>query len=264
MNIFFFGATELGLSCFKKILDMGYTVSGCAYTGEKIIVRKKPEGIKNYTYVDFKEVAADQNIPAIEFDKNKQELFYNELLKLKPDLIIVAGWHYLIASNILDMPGLGAIGLHASLLPEYRGGSPLVWQLINGEKNAGISLFYLESDGGVDTGHIIGQESFSIEDDDTIKELLIKSEKSGIALLEKYLPLIEKGISPKIKQDESKATVYRQRVPSDGKINWDDSPTNIRNFIRAQTKPYPGAYTVIDGKKVIIWDADISEVELEQ
>ena len=242
---------------------MGFSICGCSCTSEKIIVKRNPEGIKNYTYADFETIAERHGIPALIFEKSNQDLFTEKVTELKPDLIVVAGWHYLISSEILNVPALGAIGLHASLLPKYRGGSPLTWQLINGEKEGGISLFYLEDGGGVDTGHIIGQESFPINDEDTIKELLDKSQRSAIDLLEKYLPLIEQGIAPKINQDESQATVYRQRVPSDGEINWDDSAIDIKNFIRAQTKPYPGAYTIIGNKKVTIWDADITEVGIE-
>jgi len=263
MNILFFGTTEFGLRCFNKIHEMGFNICGCACTSEKIIVKRHPEGIKNYTFVDFKMIAEQHNIPALIFKKNDQDLFIKNIISLKPELIIVAGWHYLLSSEILNIPTLGAIGLHASLLPKYRGGSPLTWQLINGEKEGGISLFYLEDGGGVDTGHIIGQEFFPINDEDTIKELMDKSRTGAINLLEKYLPLIEQGTAPKIKQDESQATVYKQRVPSDGEINWDDSIINIKNFIRAQTKPYPGAYTIINNKKITIWDADITEDGIE-
>ena len=261
MKIFFMGITGFGLSCYNKIRELGYDISGCVYTGENIIVRRNPEGIKNSTYIDFKKIAERHNITGIYFDKTRQDDFAAEVIKLKPDLIIVAGWHYILSSKILNIPPLGVIGLHASLLPKYRGSSPLTWQLINGEKEAGITLFYIEDGGGVDTGDIIGQESFLIEENDTIKELISKSETGAFNLLEKYLPLIEQGSAPRIKQDESQATIYKQRIPADGEIDWNDSPENIRNFIRAQTKPYPGAFTFIGNKKVTVWDADISETD---
>ena len=260
MNIFFIGTTEFGLACFEKIKEMGYHICGCAYTSENIIVKRNPEGIKNATYIDFKEVAERNSIHGLCFEKSNQESFINGIVQLNPDLIVVAGWHYMLSSNVLSIPTLGTIGLHASLLPRYRGGSPLVWQMINGENEAGITLFYLEERGGVDTGHVIGQEPFFIEYDDTIRELIKKSQIGAIGLLEKYLPMIKNGTAPKSKQNETLATHYKQRIPSDGEINWGDSPENIRNFIRAQTKPYPGAFTFIDNKKVIIWDAEITEI----
>ena len=257
-RVFFIGVTEFGLACFNKLAQMGVNIVGCVHTKDTLTARKV-SGIINATYVDFEKVAQKHDIDCIYFDKvtSSPGELEQQIAELSPDLIIVAGWHYILRKELLDIPPLGVLGLHSSLLPKYRGGSPLVWQMINGEKEAGISLFYLEK--GIDTGDIVGQETFTLEETDTIKEALLKSQEAGLKLIENYIPQVLNGTAPKKKQDESKATYVPQRIPSDGEINWGDSAVSIKNFIRAQTKPYPGAFTYIGGKKVIIWDADIIE-----
>lgn len=180
-----------------------------------------------------------------------------EVAQLQPDLTLVAGWYYMVGKDLRNVAPKGAIGLHGSLLPKYRGGAPLVWSMINGEEEGGISLFYLED--GVDAGDIIGQERFLIEDDDTIADSLVKLEEAGERLLERYLPLLAKGEAPRIPQNHSEATEFPQRSPADGEVDWSKSASEIRNFIRAQTRPYPGAFTHIAGKKVILWDVDVLE-----
>ena len=256
-KIFFIGVTEFGLVCFDRLVQMKANIVGCAYTEDKIVMKKQPDGMKNVTYVNFGEVAREHQIEGVFFDKASPLRFEQRVKDLNPDLIIVAGWHYIIRSEVLDIPRLGTVGLHASLLPRYRGGSPLVWQMIHGEKEAGVSLFYLED--GIDTGDVIGQERFSIEEADTIQQALLKSQQAALTLLDTYIPPLLNGAAPRIKQNESEAFYVRQRIPSDGEIDWNDTPQNIKNFIRAQTKPYPGAFTYINNKKVVIWDAEVVE-----
>ena len=146
-------------------------------------------------------------------------------------------------------------GIHALLLPDYSGGAPLVWAIINGEKKTGVTFFYFDE--GVDSGDIIAQEEIDIYENDTIKTLYEKAELTGKNILIKYLPLLAVNQAPRIKQDESKRRIFPQRKPSDGEIDWNWESKRIKNFIRAQTKPYPGAFTLINNKKIIIWDADI-------
>ncbi|MCA6596329.1 MAG: methionyl-tRNA formyltransferase [Pseudanabaena sp. M046S1SP1A06QC] len=255
LKIFFMGTTKLSYICVQKLISLGYELVGCASVPEIFQISYSPEGVKNINFFDFEGLAKELNIPCVAYNKENKLEFEILVRNLSPDLILVAGWYYHISNSIRRIPSKGVIALHASLLPKYRGGAPLVWAIINGEKETGVSLFYM--DNGVDTGDIIGQSTFPIEDNDTIKDLLLKVEKSSENLLEHFLPLIEFGLAPSISQDNNKATVYPQRSPKDGLIDWSKSTEQIRNFIRAQTRPYPGAYTMINDKKVIIWDADI-------
>jgi len=256
-KILFMGVTQFALSCFDKLMQMGLNVVGCVYTKDQIIMKKQPNGMQNVTFVDFNAIAEENQIEAIFFDKSDTEPFEQKIQEIKPDLIIVAGWHYIIKPEMLKLPRLGVVGLHSSILPRYRGGSPLVWQIINGESKAGMSLFYLEE--GIDTGNVIGQIEFEIEETDRIKEALVKSQQAAISLIDEFVPQILQGTAPSIKQNDKDAFYVKQRFPHDGEIDWNDTPQNIKNFIKAQAKPYPGAFTYMADKKVVIWDADIIE-----
>jgi len=175
-----------------------------------------------------------------------------------PEFILVVGWYHIVPKEIRDMAKRGAVGLHASMLPNYRGGAPLVWALINGESETGISLFYL--DDGVDTGNIISQRKIPIKLNDTIKTLYAKAEEEGINLLVENLPLIVENKQTVFQQPMPNAfhqKVWAQRSPDDGLINWNSSALELYNFIRAQTKPYPGAFTYLHGKKTTIWEGKL-------
>jgi methionyl-tRNA formyltransferase len=255
MRIFFMGATRFGYRCLNTVLKSGAHVVGCASTPEIFQISYAPSGVKNVNYVDFSVVARELGIPSIPYDRGAQSRFVERVALLKPDLIVVAGWYYMVSGDLRRIAPKGAIGLHGSLLPKYRGGAPLVWSMINGEEEGGVSLFYLED--GVDEGDIIAQKPFPIEETDTIADALRKLEDAGARLLEENLPLLANGIATRIAQNHAEATLFPQRSPADGEIDWSWSAKRIRDFIRAQTRPYPGAFTKIGRKKVILWDADI-------
>lgn len=157
--------------------------------------------------------------------------------------------------SIRNIPPLGCAGLHASLLPKYRGGAPLVWAIINGEKETGISLFYLAE--GVDDGNIISQKKVSVTLRDTIKTVYERIERATLSMLEETIPLIKERRVIPTKNEIEKGSLYPQRKPEDGLIDWNKPCLEIYNFIRAQTHPYPGAFTYHEKKKLIIWRAKI-------
>lgn len=257
MKVFFMGATKFGHRCLKTVLKAGMQVVGCAVTTEVFQISYAPSGVKNVTYVDFSVIAKELGIPGIPYERGRQSRFIEAVARLKPDLILVAGWYYMVSRELRNVAPKGAIGLHGSLLPKYRGGAPLVWAMINGEKETGVTLFYLED--GVDEGDILGQEAFSLAETDTIADALGKLEEAAQRVLERTLPLLASGRAPRVPQNHAEATVFPQRSPEDGAIDWSWSSKRIRDFIRAQTRPYPGAFTRIAGKKVILWDAEVLE-----
>ena len=257
MRVFLLGTTKFSLRCLEALERCGQDVVGCATTPAVFSISYAPTGVQNVNYVDFEEVGKSRNIPAIGYDREDPLTFQQSVPALRPDILLAAGWYYMVGSKLRAVAPLGAVGLHASELPRYRGGAPLVWQIIRGEPSAGISLFYLED--GVDTGDVIGALNFPIEKHDTIAKAMESMEAGAEALIEKYFPLLEKGMAPRLPQDESLASEFPQRSPEDGEIDWTCSATEIYNFIRAQTRPYPGAFTRVGGKKVTIWDAKIVE-----
>lgn len=260
MRIAFFGASDLGFDCCKSLIEQSYEIVGVYTIPEKFSIKYKNEEesslVSNSLYKDFSSFESF-GIPVTEI-KNSKDIDESKIRKQNPDLIIVIGWYFNLPNSIINYPKLGTIGIHASLLPKYRGNAPLVWAMINGEKESGVTLFYFEK--GIDKGDIIKQKSFSIGDDENISDILNKAKLASIEVLNESIPQIKEGTSNRIVQDESQASYYPRRTPDDGLIDWNMEPLMIKNFIRAQTKPYPGAFTIINNKKVIIWDADIIKI----
>jgi methionyl-tRNA formyltransferase len=178
------------------------------------------------------------------------------LLKNKKiDLALVVSWRYLISPQIYNQPKFGTYVFHDSLLPEYRGFSPTVWAIINGEKQTGVTLFKIAQD--VDSGKIVDQKSIPIKLTDDIAMVMEKATLSYLKILHKN---IKKLLSHKIKlskQDHTWASFTCKRLPEDNQINWSQSSKIIYNLIRAVTNPYPGAFTFLNGKKLIIWQAQM-------
>jgi methionyl-tRNA formyltransferase len=258
LRIVFFGATELGYQCCRLIATKRLAeIVGIVSVPRQFRISYAPEGVKNILYKDFNELGIEIGVPVIEV-KDKLIDEKNVLETLNPDLLLVIGWYHMIPKSIRDLAPLGAVGIHASLLPKYRGGAPLVWAMINGEKETGITLFYLGD--GVDDGDIISQQKFAIEENDTIREVLAKVTTASLDLIDEYIPLLANGASPRTVQNHKDATYFPQRSPTDGLIDWNWDSQKIRNFIKAQTSPYPGAFTIVNGKKVTIWDADVEDV----
>lgn len=257
MRTIFFGASQLGYTVCRTILENRLADVVAIFTiPKKFNISYAPAGVTNYLYADYHQLGAEYSVPVIEVT-DKMKNYQSQVESYRPDFLLAIGWYYMIPKQMRDIAPLGCAGIHGSLLPKYRGGAPLVWAMINGEKEAGVSFFYFAD--GVDDGDIIGQERFPIEQQDTIREVLHKATEGSLSLVRSYLPLIAKGAAPRLAQDHSQATHVPQRKPEDGFIDWSWDRERIRNFIRAQTKPYPGAFTVIDGKKITIWDADITE-----
>ena len=251
------GASDLGYTCCKAVIDAGNEVVGIFTIPQNFSIKYKDQKdrvtVNNYLFRDFKDFETDNRKVIIVEDK--MSTYLEQLKNLKPDLILVIGWYFMIPDQMIQLAVKGTIGIHGSLLPKYRGNAPFVWAMINGESETGISLFYFEK--GVDEGDIIAQEKFPIVETDTILNILEKAKKASVKLLIDYLPRIADGTAPKIPQDHSQATIFPKRTPEDGLIDWNWDAKKIRNFIKAQTRPYPGAFTIINKKKIILWDADI-------
>jgi methionyl-tRNA formyltransferase len=261
MRILFMGASALGFDCCEAIIKAGHNVVGAFTIPQEFQIKYRDQESKskvsNYLFKDFNYFHSEYNLPVV-FVEGKMSSYTDQAAALAPDLILAIGWYYMIPEAMLKLAAKGAIGIHGSLLPKYRGNAPFVWAMINGEKETGVSLFYFEK--GVDEGDIIAQKKIPIEESDNISHVLEKAKTASIDILLQYLPLLADGKAPKIAQDHSLATLYPKRTPEDGLIDWSWDKMRIKNFIRAQTKPYPGAFTIVNDKKVIIWDADIIEL----
>lgn len=258
MNIVFFGATELGYKCCRLIIESKLAnVCGIFTIPKEFTISYSEKPVNNVNFADFHELGREFGIPVTDVAE-KMGSYLENIKVLNPDLIVVIGWYYMIPDSIMKLAPNGCVGMHASLLPKYRGGAPLVWAIINGEDKTGLTFFYIA--GGVDNGDIIAQHEIEIKGNETILDILEKVTLSALEITKEYIPLLADGTAPRIKQDESEATYVPQRKPEDGQIDWSWDARRVKNFIRAQTKPYPGAYTILNGKKITIWNADIIDI----
>ncbi len=172
---------------------------------------------------------------------------------LRPDLCLVVCWYWMLKDDLLKSIPHGAIGVHNSLLPKYRGGSPLVWAILNGENEIGFSIFSLTHE--MDSGQIWFQEKLRLPNSMNVGEALASIEEKLIDTLQLgWCALLDGKIQPR-SQESSVATYCAQRAPDDGKINWSQTARQIIDFIRAQSPPYPGAFTILNGKKIIFPEA---------
>lgn len=260
MKVVMFISSLYGYECYNAVKKIeNVEIVGIVTNPATFSIKYGTDKIKfmdNVIYDKLVPECRENNIPIHISEKKKGEQFYHVIYEWAPDLIVVSGWYHVIKEDILSLPNRGVIGLHSSILPKYRGGAPLVWQIINGEETAGITLFYMDK--GTDTGDIIGQKEVAIEREDDIRTLYKKVGKKGIELLEENIPLIERNRAPRrVQRDLEKYEVYPQRREEDGKIQWSWKAKDIYNFVRAQTKPYSGAFSLCEGKKIRIWKCDV-------
>jgi methionyl-tRNA formyltransferase len=256
MKIVFLGCTKFSEELLQALISHNFDISAVFTIPQEFTVRGS-EKVKNSNYGNLKFIVEKRNIPLYYVDENNKLGTYENIIReIDPDIILVLGWYYIIPKKIREIPKYGACGIHASLLPKYAGWAPLVWAMINGEKETGVTFFQL--DDSVDGGDVIAQESFVIEYKDTIKEVYEKATQKSIDVLVDSLSKL-KNIKFS-KQDKSKLEVWDKRNPDDGEIDLTKNSYELYNFIRAQSNPYPGAFIkTIDGKKLIIEKARIED-----
>lgn len=260
MKCVFMLASKYGMQCLDAVKDIqNVEIAGVLTPKQEYHLKyngNQTKVVKNEIFQELMQKCGQEDIPVYVMEKMNQPNTKRIIYEWNPELIIVSGWYHIIGKEILEIPEKGVIGLHAALLPRYRGGAPLVWQIINGEEYTGITLFYIGE--GIDDGDIIAQKKVKIREDDTIDTLYSRVGEEGILLLKENLPLIFANHAPRKKQlDLCDSDIYPQRSPQDGIINWDSSSGDIYNFVRAQTKPYPGAFTYYKRYKIIIWLCEV-------
>mgnify|MGYP003116994440 CR=1 FL=1 len=245
-KVFFVGSKKLGHSILKKL----HTINPESI--KRVVTIDDTSDERNY-FNEFRSFTKENTLPLNILTKPSE--LGTLIREEKPDLVIVVGWYWIISPEVLEMVPNGLIGIHASSLPQYRGFAPLVWAVINGEKKTGISLFYLSD--GIDTGDIIDQRELPIGENSNISSLLDETEKLSLDMIEKNYESILNKSNTRSPQKENKISYCSIRKPEDGLINWSWKNTDIHNFIRAQSDPYPGAFTYINGEKYFLSDSTV-------
>ncbi|EFB73930.1 Polymyxin resistance protein PmrI [Providencia rustigianii] len=210
---------------------------------------------ENHFYSSVARVSADMELPVFAPENVNHPLWIERIREMKPDVIFSFYYRDMLSEELLALAPKGAFNLHGSLLPKYRGRAPINWALLNGESETGVTLHKMVAK--ADAGDIVAQEKVAISDTDTALTLHAKVREAAEVLLDKTLPLIEAGTYKAVAQDESQASYFGRRNADDGQIDWSRSATEINCLIRAVTEPYPGAFTYLGARKMVIWRARV-------
>ena len=244
---------------------MRIVLIGQAAFGEKVLetlVKRGEEVVGVYLPPDIpgktnplKELALQLGIPVFQPKKMRAPEVYDEYIKLKPDLNVMAFVTDIVPESILNYPRLGTIQYHPSLLPKHRGGSAINWAIINGETKTGITIFW--PDKGIDTGPILLQKVIEIAPDDTVGSLYFNQLfPLGIGTIAESIELIKQGAAPRIPQDESQASYEGLCTEKNAVINWHQPASQIYNLIRG-TNPQPGATTSFGDRQFKVFDSEL-------
>jgi methionyl-tRNA formyltransferase len=174
--------------------------------------------------------------------------------RLAPDTLWVVGWSQLLREDLLAVPRGGTFGMHPTLLPRHRGRAPIPWAILTGLARTGVTLFEIP-DATADSGAVVGQAVVDIAPDETATTLYDKCHRAHVDLVREFFPRIVAGDAPRIPQDPTRASHWPKRTPADALIDWETRTGHLDAWVRAQTHPYPGAFTWAGGRRVVIWRA---------
>jgi methionyl-tRNA formyltransferase len=178
----------------------------------------------------------------------------------RPDAIFVVGWSQLVRSELIDLAPNGVYGMHPTLLPRHRGRAPIPWAILSGLAKTGVTLFEIV-DPTADSGPIIAQREVAVEPTETATTLYDKLLDAHVELIREHLPRIADGTANRAPQDAKRASMWPRRTPADGIIDWETRARYLDDWVRAQTRPYPGAFTYLNDEKLIVWRARPVDVE---
>ena len=244
LKLIFMGSPEYTLPILNDLLTSNHSIQAVFTEADKLIKRNKIV-LEN----PIKQYCIKLNIPVFQFTKENNKKIFEEVSKTKPDAIIIASYGVILPKKVLEIPPLGCINIHPSMLPKYRGPSPIPSTILNGDYNSGVTLMKLDT--GMDTGPIIAQEKFLIDPSHNASDLTKKLFSLGGKLLTKILPDFASGNIQVTPQNDKKATTTLKIKKTDGLIKWSNTSEYIKNQIKAFT-PWPGTYTFWQGNRIII------------
>ncbi|WP_391121119.1 methionyl-tRNA formyltransferase [Psychrobacillus sp. L3] len=255
-NIVFMGTPAFSAPILRMLVEEGYNVLAVVTQPDRPVGRKKV-----LTAPPVKEEAVKLGLPVIQPTKLKGSEELKEIIALNPDLIVTAAFGQLLPKELLEVPELGSINVHASLLPAYRGGAPIHQAIIDGQEKTGVTIMYMEEK--LDAGDIISQSEISIEHTDDTGILFDKLSSVGSDLLKETLPSIISKTNNRVKQDESQVTFAKNISREQERIDWNKSALAIHNQIRG-LHPWPVAYTTSDKQSVKVWKAATIQVNTRE
>lgn len=248
MRIIFIGSVYFSGRMLEKLIQLNAEVVG---------VITKEKSYFNTDFEDLSPIARNNNLPSIYVKDINSEQSVNWIKVLAPDILFCFGWSNLIKKELLKIPRMGVIGFHPSLLPKNRGRHPLIWAKVLGLKKSGTTFFFMDE--GADTGEILDQKEFAIDFEDDASSLYKKMLKNASEQIEFFLPQLQSGSFPSIKQVEE-GNYWRKRNAIDGLVDFRMTSEGICNLVRALSYPYPGAHCFYNGEEVKIWEVELENV----
>lgn len=251
MRIVFMGTPDFAAASLKKLIDKKYDIAAVFTQPDK----PRDRGMK-LSYSPVKELALENNIPVYQPTKLRDGTATELIKSLDPDILVVVAYGRILPDDMLEVPKYGAINVHASLLPKYRGAAPIQWAVLNGDKITGVTTMYLASE--MDTGDIIYTSETEIGEFETSGELFDRLMIMGAELLARTLRDIEAGTAPRTPQDHSKASYVKMLDKSLSPIEWAKTPREVIKQIYG-LQPWPVATAELDGKVFKIYSAEYTQ-----
>ena len=251
MKVVYMGTPDFSVGALEAIINSGHEVTAVVTQPDKPKGRSKELQIS-----PVKACALKYNLPVFQPVKIKEAEAIAKLREFEADIFVVAAFGQILSKEILTMPKYGCINIHASLLPKYRGASPIQWAVLNGEEVSGVTI--MQMDEGIDTGDILMQETVTLDAKETGESLFDKLAVCGADLIVKALDAIEAGEVTPIKQDEAASTHVGMLKKEFGRMDFSQDAVVLERKIRGLNS-WPSAYTYFKGKTLKIWDADVAD-----
>lgn len=250
MRIVFMGSPDFAVPCLDCLLAGPHQVVAVVTQPD----RRSGRGQKIH-FTPVKERALAAGIPVYQPENGNTDEFVQIMSELRPDLAVVVAFGQLLKPQLLQLPALGCINVHASHLPRYRGSAPIHWSIINGEASTGVATMYM--DRGMDTGDIILSQEIIIAENDTVGSLHDKLASAGAGLLKETVELIAKGQAPRQIQDHARASYAPLLKKQHEIIQWQGTSRQVYNLVRGMN-PWPGAHTLFNDQVLKIWQTEIA------
>ena len=233
----------IGRDCLVAARESGAEIAG-------VVTLPGPVDPNRSGQCSFDDVGA----PLVETaDVNARETI-EAVRALRPDAIFVIGWSQLVGGDFLALAPEAVFGMHPTLLPRHRGRAPIPWAILCGLAKTGVTLFEIV-DPTADSGPIVGQVEVAVDHDETATTLFDKLARAHVDLIREFVPQLAAGSAPRIPQDPARASSWPKRTPAEGIIDWETRAPYLYDWVRAQTRPYPGAFTFLGDEKVVVWRA---------
>jgi methionyl-tRNA formyltransferase len=247
MRTVFVSFDVIGRDCLEVAAEAGAEIVG-------VVTLPGPVDPGRSGQCSFDDVAARLGAGLIETaDVNSAETVA-AVRALAPELVFVVGWSQLVREEFLALAPGGVFGMHPSLLPRHRGRAPIPWAILSGLARTGVTLFEI-TDPSADAGPIVGQAVVEIAAGETASSLYERLAQAHRDVLREYVPQLIAGSAPRSPQDERRSSWWPKRTPADGIIDWETRAPYLYDWVRAQTRPYPGAFTYLGEEKVVVWRA---------